>query len=102
MAKIVAIVGKPGARPVIIIDEETGRLLLFVETYGKKLEPGVYTDPEEIVDILVVVATRGHKPSVPYNPRTLYTFLEPLLLANAPLKDKATQIIKFIRSSIKV
>jgi len=101
MAKIVAIVGKPGARPIIIIDEETGRLLLFLETYSRKLKPGVHTDPEDIVNILVDVATRGHEPSAPYNPRALYVFIEPLLLANAPLSDKAAQILKFIRSSIK-
>jgi len=102
MPRIVAIIGKPGARPVIIIDEETGRLLLFVETYSKKLESGVYTDPEKIVEILVDVATRGHEPASTFNPRSLYMFLEPILLSNIPLKEKTTQIIKYIRSSIKI
>jgi len=102
MPRVVAIVGKPGARPIIIIDEESGRLLLLLETYSKRVEPGIYTDPEKIVEILVDVATRGHRPPSTYNPRSLYIFLEPVLLSNIPLKEKTAQILKYIRSSIKI
>jgi len=101
MARIKVVVGAPGGKPVLVIDEETGRLLLYAITYNKKIKAGEYTKPEEIVEILKELATRGHDTKSDYNPQLVYKFLEPLLLSDVPLREKYIQVMKFVRSAVK-
>lgn len=101
MPKIKVVVGAAGGKPVFVIDEETGRLLLYAVTYNKRVKPGEYTTPRDVVEILKEIATRGHDVKSDYNPELVYRFLEPLLLSEAPLKDKFVQVMKYIRSAIK-
>ena len=101
MPKIKVIVGSSGGKPVLVIDEETNRLLLFTVTYNKRIKSGEYLNPRDVVEILKEIATRGHDVKSDYNPELIYKFLEPLLLSEAPLKDKFVQVMKYIRSAIK-
>ena len=99
--KLKMIVGAPGAKPIIIYDEETGKLLFYSVTYSKKVKPGIYTRPKDIVEILRMVASRGHGDSADYDPNIVFKFLVPLLFSDAPLKEKSEQILRFLRSATK-
>lgn len=100
--RIVVLVLPPGGKPVLVLDRETGRLLLYTITYNKHIGPGLYDTPEKIVDLFKVIATRGHIPkNEDYNPMLVYKLLEALLLSDAPMKVKLEQVMKYVRTAIK-
>ncbi len=93
------IITKPGAKGVIVVDKKTGRLLLFTMTYNTKVKPGTYTEPDEIVHIFKMLATRGHetKKSV-LNPQLIYTVIRQILGSELSFDDKIRELYKYLRS----
>lgn len=101
MPRLKLIIGGIGGRPILIVDEETGRLLFFAVVYTRRLRQGEYSNPRDIVEVLRLIATKGHKTKGEYDPDMLYKVIESILLSNIPLGEKYNQIIKFIRSVVK-
>lgn len=102
MTRVKIIVLPPGGKPVLAIDKETNKLLLYTITYNKKIRPGEYEEPADIVEIFKEIATRGHGNSRSnYNPNLVYQFLEAILLKDAPEEEKITQVMKYVRTATK-
>ena len=99
--KIKVVVLPPGGKPIIVYDEDPDRLLLFTVTYNKKIKPREYTTPEEIVEVFKTLATRGHNTKSDYNPDLVYKFLEAILASDVPMREKLTQVLKYVRSAVK-
>ena len=99
MSEVEVIVTKPGAKGVIVVDKETGKLLLFTMTYNKKIEPGKYNDPEEVVEIFKQLATRGHETKTEVlNPDLIYRIIVQILKSDLPFEDKLRELYKYVRS----
>jgi len=99
VSDIEVVVTKPGAKGLIVIDKETGKLLLFTITYNKKIEPGTYNDSEKIVEIFRQLASRSHDTRVDaVNPEPIYQVIVQILKSNLPFDDKVREIYKYMRS----
>jgi hypothetical protein len=99
MGEVEVIVTKPGAKGVIVVDKATGKLLLFTMTYNKKVEPGRYEEPEEVVEVFRQLATRGHDTKdEPLNPELIYRVILQILRSDIPFDDKLRELYKYVRS----
>lgn len=94
------IVTRPGAKAVIVVDKKTERLLLLVTTYNSKISPGVYSRPEDVLEIFMYLATRGHEPilGMTLNVNVVYEVLVKILESNLPPQDKLREVLKYLRS----
>lgn len=101
MTRVKVVILPPGGKPVLVIDRETNKLLLYTVTYNKKVEAGEYDEPDKIVEVFKELATRGHNTKADYNPKLVYQFLEAILLSEAPQNEKLTQVMKYVRTAIK-
>lgn len=101
VAKIVVRVLPPGGKTVLVLDAETNRLLLYTKTFAKYVNQGEYTKPEDIVEIFKTIATRSHETRGTYNPHLVYQTLESILLSDIPLKEKVTQVLRYVRAAVK-
>ena len=102
MPEIEVIVASPGGKPILVVDKETGKLLLFTITYNKKIQPGRYTKPEDVVQVFIELATRGHETkrrSISHE--LLYRFIVAFLLTDAPQDEKLEQVKRYVREAIK-
>lgn len=104
MGDILVIVGRPGGKPILVIDKETGRLLLFTTTMSKNIQPGEYNDETKIVDMMIELATRGHKVKslvTDEEKLVMYNIIESMLKTNIPYPKKLEQIKKYVRAVIR-
>lgn len=100
-SRIRVIVFPPGGKVVVAVDSETGRLLFLTRVFTEGVSPGEYMDPESIVEVFRVIATRNHETKGVYNPQLLYKGLEALLLADLPVNEKTEQVLRFIRAFVR-
>ena len=99
MGDIEVIVSKPSTKAIIVVDKETGKLLLFTMTYNKKILPGKYNDPDDIVEIFKQLATRGHETKgESIDPMLVYTIIAQILKSDLPYQDKIRELYKYIRN----
>lgn len=90
----------PSAKAIIVYDEDTRELLLIAITYNKKVKPGEYTEPEEIVTLFHTIATRSHNTKNPLDPleaRRRYVAIAQLLHSNLPFADKLEEVLRYAR-----
>lgn len=100
--KIKVIVTPPGAKAVLVLEENTGKLLLYTVSYNSKIRPGVYTEPEDIVNIFKMIATRGHETKTNIsNPMIVYLFLINILQTEAPFDEKIEHLKRYVRAAFK-
>ena len=98
MGDIKVVVTRPGPKVIIVVDEEN-RLLLFMETYNKRVEPGIYTEPEDIVEIFKQLATRGHNTSWYHkSPDVILSVLRQILYSDIPFEDKRRELLRYLRA----
>jgi len=100
--KLKVIVLPPGSKTIVVVDEETNELLLLATTRSNAIQPGEYTEPEDIVDIFKYLATRGRLPkNMSYNPRVVYDIITKILATDLPLRDKLEEVKKYVRVAIR-
>lgn len=98
MPRLRVIVSPVGRRVVMVLDE-AGRLIFYTTTFSRKLKAGEYSDPRDVVNVFMSLATRGHRDRSLHNPDLLYRFLEAILLSDTPMQDKREHVIRYLRSA---
>lgn len=101
MPKIVVKVLPPGGRVVLVFDAETNRLLMYVKTFAKHVKHGEYSEPEDIVEVLKTLATRNHETKGVYNPILIFKAIESILLSDMPMKEKVSQVMRYVRAAVR-
>lgn len=101
MPKIVVKVLPPGGKTILVMDAETGRLLMYTKTFSKGIKHGEYTKPEDIVEIFKLLATRNHETRGTYNPLIVFKSLESMLVSDIPMREKITQVMKYVRAAVR-
>lgn len=101
MPKIVVRVLPAGGKTVLVLDAESGKLLLYTKTFAKQIKHGEFSKPEDIVEIFKTMATRSHETKGAYNPYVVFRTLESILLSDIPMKEKVNQVMRFVRAAIK-
>jgi len=99
--EIEVIVTNKNALAVIVVDKKTRRLLLLTQVYSRKLRPGVYTGPEEVVDVFMNIATKGHYYVPIDNPEVVFEVLKQMLEADIPDSEKIKQIKQYLRGVLR-
>lgn len=88
--------------PVLFIDRQTSKLLMYTWYSGKGLEEGMYTSPEDIARTLVRLAFKGPvQPNIEVDLATLYRMVEPYLYVDLPYEVKARDVRRVVRAITK-
>jgi len=90
------IVTKPGRTCILVVDDD-GRLLAYLETFSRKIKHGVYTDPHDIVSIFNLIAARGQYTRDLPDPLA-YNVIYQILRSDLPNEEKIRQISKYLRA----
>jgi len=82
----------------LLVTDDNNRILILRPIFSQFLQPGEYTEPEDVVEIFKHIATKGHKTRNEItNPHVLYTVIVSILERDdLPEKDKLEMIKRVI------